>query len=202
MNPWIGDVAQPARALVGEIGVAKEGAAVEEVVAQVLHRVFDWVFFAPRLIRFLRRPIQSTDHQVFLILDNLNVHSSAKVHAWVSAHPCQIAGFYLPAYASELTPDEDLNGDLTLSVAAKVLARTKPARERRSLASAHALSIASPASAVTFMRTVVKSSIPLILRRMPGSRAVDRNTESLTRYPLHVSHVLNPRPPQPSNRGS
>jgi len=151
VDPWIGDVAQPARALVGEIGVAKEGAAVEEVVAQVLHGVFDGLFSAPRLIRFLRRLIRSTDHQVFLILDNLNMHRSAKVRAWVSAHPRQIAVFYLPAYASELTADENLNGDLTLSVAAKVSARTKPGSRKPLARICTCSSIASPASAVTFI---------------------------------------------------
>jgi transposase len=79
------------------------------------------------LIRFLRRLIRSTDHKVFLILDNLNVHRAAKVRAWVAAHAHEIAVFYLPAYAPELNPDEYLNGDLKLGVAAKVPTRTKPA---------------------------------------------------------------------------
>ena len=81
---------------------------------------------APMLIRFLRRLIRSTDQKVFLILDNLNVHKAAKVRAWVAAHADQLAVFYLPAYAPELNPDEYLNGDLKLGVAAKIPARTKP----------------------------------------------------------------------------
>jgi transposase len=81
---------------------------------------------AAMLIVFLRRLIRSTDHTVFLILDNLNVHKAAKVRAWIAAHAHEIAVFYLPAYAPELNPDEYLNGDLKLGVATKVPARTKP----------------------------------------------------------------------------
>lgn len=88
--------------------------------------VLDGPLSAPMLIRFLRRLIRSTDHKVFLILDNLNVHKAKKVRAWVTAHARAIAVFYLPAYAPELNPDEYLNGDLKLGVAKKVPARTKP----------------------------------------------------------------------------
>ena len=88
----------------------------------VLHGALD----APTLLRFLRRLIRSTDRKVFLILDNLNVHKAAKVRAWVAAHADEIAVFYLPPYAPELNPDEYLNGDLKLAVAARVPARTKP----------------------------------------------------------------------------
>jgi transposase len=49
-----------------------------------------------------------------------------KVRAWVRAHRDEIELFYLPPYAPELNPDEYLNGDLKLGVAARVPARTKP----------------------------------------------------------------------------
>lgn len=78
------------------------------------------------LIRFLRRLIRDTNRRVFLILDNLNVHKSAKVRAWVEAHCDAIELFYLPPYAPELNPDEYLNGDLKLGVAKRAPARTKP----------------------------------------------------------------------------
>lgn len=81
---------------------------------------------APILIRFMRRLIRDTERKVFLILDNLNVHKAAKVRAWVRAHRDEIAIFYLPPYAPELNPDEYLNGDLKLGVAARAPARTKP----------------------------------------------------------------------------
>ncbi len=81
---------------------------------------------AQTLIRFMRRLVRSTEKKIFLILDNLNVHKAAKVRAWVAAHAHEIAVFYLPPYAPELNPDEYLNGDLKLGVAAKVPARTRP----------------------------------------------------------------------------
>ena len=81
---------------------------------------------AALLIDFLRRLLRDTKHRVFLILDQLNVHKAAKVRAWVRAHRDEIAIFYLPPYAPELNPDEYLNGDLKLGVAARAPARTKP----------------------------------------------------------------------------
>lgn len=78
------------------------------------------------LIRFLRRLIRDANRRVFVILDNLNVHKAAKVRAWVAAHCDAIELFYLPPYAPELNPDEYLNGDLKLGVAARAPARTKP----------------------------------------------------------------------------
>jgi transposase len=90
---------------------------------------------APMLIRFLRRLVRSTDKRVFLILDNLNVHKAAKVRTWVAAHAHAIALFYLPPYAPERNPDEYVNGDLKLGVAAQLPARTTPAL--RSAARSH-----------------------------------------------------------------
>lgn len=81
---------------------------------------------APLLMGFMRRLIRDTGRKVFLILDNLTVHKAAKVGAWVHAHRDEIAIFYLPPYAPELNPDEYLNGDLKLGVAARAPARTKP----------------------------------------------------------------------------
>ena len=79
------------------------------------------------LIRFLRQLLRDSTRKVFLILDNLNVHKAAKVRTWVHEHRDELAVFYLPPYAPELNPDEYLNGDLKLGVAARVPARTKPA---------------------------------------------------------------------------
>lgn len=64
-------------------------------------------------IRFLDRLVRgSKGKKIFLILDNLRVHHSKKVAAWVAAREDQIELFFLPAYAPELNPDEYLNGDL------------------------------------------------------------------------------------------
>lgn len=81
---------------------------------------------ATTFIGFSRRLIRDSAGKVFLIVDNLNVHKAAKVRVWVQAHRKEIEIFYLPPYAPELNPDEYLNGDLKLGVAAQAPARTKP----------------------------------------------------------------------------
>jgi transposase len=81
---------------------------------------------APILIGFLRRLVRDTRRKVFVIVDRLNVHRAAEVQVWVRAHRDAIELFYLPPYAPELNPDEYLNGDLKLGVAARAPARTKP----------------------------------------------------------------------------
>jgi len=68
------------------------------------------------LIRFLARLVRDAGRKVFLILDNLRVHHSKKVRAWVDKHPQHIELFFLPAYSPELNPDEYLNCDLKAQV--------------------------------------------------------------------------------------
>ncbi|MGB5965689.1 MAG: transposase [Sulfurimonadaceae bacterium] len=67
-------------------------------------------------VTFLERLIKSSDKKVFLILDNLRVHHSKIVKAWVKEHQEQIALFYLPAYSLDLNPDEYLNNDFKRNV--------------------------------------------------------------------------------------
>ena len=64
------------------------------------------------LIRFLKRLIQESGRKVFLVLDNLRVHHSRKVRAWLEDKQDQIELFFLPSYAPDLNPDEYLNCDL------------------------------------------------------------------------------------------
>lgn len=66
---------------------------------------------ADLFVTFLERLIESSDKKVFLILDNLRVHHSKIVKAWVDEHQTKIALFYLPAYSPDLNPDEYLNND-------------------------------------------------------------------------------------------
>ena len=54
--------------------------------------------------------------KVFLIVDNLKVHHSAPVKAWLLVHTAQIEVFHLPSYSPERNPDEYLNGDLKTAV--------------------------------------------------------------------------------------
>jgi len=80
---------------------------------------------APLLIRFLVRLVRDVGCKVFLILDNLRVHHSDKVRAWLEMHRQQIELFFLPAYSPELHPDGCLNCDLKAMVYGG-----KPARNR------------------------------------------------------------------------
>ena len=67
-------------------------------------------------IRFLERPIKGAGRKVFLIVDNLKVHHSAPVEAWLLVHTAQIEVFHLPSYSPERNPDEYLHGDLKTAV--------------------------------------------------------------------------------------
>jgi transposase len=76
------------------------------------------------LIRFLQRLVKDAGRKVFLILDNLKVHHSKPVKAWLAEHRDQIEVFHLPSYSPELNPDEYLNCDLKAGVHSGVPARS------------------------------------------------------------------------------
>lgn len=87
--------------------------------------IIDDAFNADRLIEFLGALIKDTPRKVFLILDNLRVHHSKLVKAWVAERADKIELFYLPSYSPELNPEERLNADLKHHIGSKVPARTK-----------------------------------------------------------------------------
>jgi transposase len=64
------------------------------------------------LTRFMQRLIKDAKRKEFLVLDNLRVHHSKAVQAWLEAHEEQIEVFFMPSYSPELNPDEFMNGDL------------------------------------------------------------------------------------------
>lgn len=70
------------------------------------------------LIKFLRRLIKDAGRKVFLVLDNLRVHHSRKVRAWLEDKTEQIELHFLPSYAPDLNPDEYLNCDLKARLSA------------------------------------------------------------------------------------
>jgi len=51
------------------------------------------------------------------MLDNLRVHHSAPVKAWLAQHAKEIAVYDLPSYSPELNPDERLNRSLKSKLA-------------------------------------------------------------------------------------
>lgn len=71
---------------------------------------------AESFIAFLRQLIKHRKRKVFLIVDNLRVHHSKLVKAWLEENKHRIELFYLPSYSPELNPDEYLNNHLKRTV--------------------------------------------------------------------------------------
>ena len=78
-----------------------------------------------KLIDFMTRLVADSKKKVFLILDNLRVHHSKAVAAWLEDHKNQIELFFLPPYAPEYNPDELLNSDIKRYAGAKLSPRTQ-----------------------------------------------------------------------------
>jgi transposase len=87
--------------------------------------IIDDAFNADMLIEFLASLIEEAGKKVFLILDNLRVHHSKIVKAWVAERIDQIELFYLPSYSPQLNPEERLNADLKQAMGKRVPIRTK-----------------------------------------------------------------------------
>ena len=83
-----------------------------------------------KLIDFMRRLVRDSKKKVFLILDNLRVHHSKKVQAWLEKHNDEIEVFYLPPYAPEYNPDELVNSDLKRAVGKKASPRSEKELEK------------------------------------------------------------------------
>jgi len=102
---------------------------------QMRWMIIDDAFNSDKLIEFLQALIEDAGKKVFLILDNLRVHHSKPVKAWVAEHSNKIELFYLPSYSPELNPEERLNADLKHAIGSKVPTRTKP--KLKAAATAH-----------------------------------------------------------------
>lgn len=87
--------------------------------------IIDEAFDADKLIEFLQALIKDAGKKVFLILDNLRVHHSKLVKAWVGERKDQIELFYLPSYSPQLNPEERLNADLKQEMGKRVPIKTK-----------------------------------------------------------------------------
>jgi transposase len=97
--------------------------------------IIDEAFNSDKLLEFLGSLVKDAGKKVFLILDNLRVHHSKPVKAWVAERQNKIALFYLPSYSPELNPEERLNADLKNAIGSRVPARTKP--KLKAVATAH-----------------------------------------------------------------
>lgn len=82
---------------------------------------------AGRLIEFMQQLIKTSDRKIFLILDNLRVHHSKMVKAWLGQEEVkeQIEVFFLPSYSPERNPDEYLNCDLKQGISNKQSPKSK-----------------------------------------------------------------------------
>ncbi|ABM37051.1 IS630 family transposase [Polaromonas naphthalenivorans] len=87
--------------------------------------IIDEAFNSDRLIEFLQALVKDAGKKVLLILDNLRVHHSQPVKAWVAERNDKIELFYLPSYSPELNPEERLNADLKQAMGKRVPVRTK-----------------------------------------------------------------------------
>jgi transposase len=88
-------------------------------------KTFDGALNADILIDFMKRLVRDAGRKVYLILDNLRVHHSKPVKAWLAEHKDQLEVFYLPSYSPEPNPDEMANADLKQAVTKLAPARTK-----------------------------------------------------------------------------
>jgi transposase len=88
-------------------------------------KIFDGALNASIFTDFLKRLIKNAKKKIFLIVDNLRVHHSKPVKAWLAAHEGKIEIFYLPSYSPELNPDEMANADIKQAITKLPAAKTK-----------------------------------------------------------------------------
>ena len=113
--------------------------------------IIDASFDADKLVEFLAALIKDAGRKVFLILDNLRVHHSKIVKAWVSERKDQIELFYLPSYSPQLNPEERLNADLKQAMGERVPVRTKT--KLREATSAHMMMLEqNPARVMSYVQ--------------------------------------------------
>ncbi len=85
---------------------------------------------AERFIEFMQQLIKSSTRKVYFIVDNLKVHHSKIVKAWVEENKDKIALYFIPSYSPERNPDEYLNCDLKQGLSAKKSPKNKETLEK------------------------------------------------------------------------
>jgi transposase len=97
--------------------------------------VYKGALNAALLIKFMERLVRQMEgRKVYLILDNLRVHHSAPVKAWLEEHREKIAVHHLPSYSPELNPDERLNRSLKSKLGQLPAAKDERNLHRQTLA--------------------------------------------------------------------
>ena len=87
--------------------------------------IIDEAFEAKKFIELLNTLVKDAGEKAFFILDNLRVHHSKLVKAWIAEHGEKIELFYLPSYSPQLNLEERLNADLKQEMGRRVPVRTK-----------------------------------------------------------------------------
>lgn len=88
-------------------------------------KMFDGSFTVKVFIDFLQRLVNQCRRKVYLVVDNLSVHKSARVSAWVKENSTRIRLFFLPKYSPDLNPDEYLNNDVKSNAVGRRRAKSK-----------------------------------------------------------------------------
>lgn len=82
--------------------------------------IIDENFNADKLIEYMDALTRDSGRKVFLILDNLRVHHSKPVKAWLEKNKENIEAFYLPSYRPQMNLDERRNADLKYALGSTV----------------------------------------------------------------------------------
>ena len=111
------------------------------------------------LIKFLKRLIQEADRKVFLVLDNLRVHHSRKVRAWLADKTDQIKLCFLPSYSPDLNPDEYFNCDFKSRMSAAEPVRSQHHLQTKTLS--HLRSLQNQPQPSVHTSNITVSNMPL-----------------------------------------
>lgn len=87
--------------------------------------IYENALTSEKFIEFMTGLYHDVGRKIFLIMDNLGVHHSRPVKAWLEENRDKIEAFYLPSYSPELNPDERLNADLKHTLTTTAPCRTK-----------------------------------------------------------------------------
>ena len=93
--------------------------------------IYKGTFTAETFIKFLNQSVKAArGREIIQIVDNLRVHHSAAVKAWLEGREALIELEYLPAYRPELNPDEYLNHDAKTNVHRRAMPRNEQEPKR------------------------------------------------------------------------
>ena len=88
--------------------------------------IYKGTFTAQTFIKFLHQSVKAArGRKIIQIVDNLRVHHSKAVKAWLEGREALIELEYLPAYSPELNPDEYLNHDVKANVHRRAMPRNE-----------------------------------------------------------------------------